>query len=152
VSAYDILVAFILFIVAFSILNGIWVKNFNGALGSIELTEMESKALQAVNSLLKSGGYPVDWGTSDVEVIGLAGKKNSVDGGKLALFTSMDYDSARDKLKLGGYDFLFVFDALGSSDDVNFGSLPANNQTVVSLKRAVEFEGGEAFVYFKVFR
>ena len=154
VSIYDILMAFILFIFAFSILNGVWTKNYEGALDNIEFTEMESKALQAVNSLLKTRGFPGDWSESDVEVIGLAYKKNSVDEGKLALFSSMDYNAAKEKLKLGSYDFVFVFDAPGSVDDVNLvppGGIPGG-ANVVSLKRIVEFNGGDSVVYFKVFK
>lgn len=151
-SLYDLMMAFMLFLIAFSLLNSVWTKNYASALDSLSMSEMESKTLQALNVLLKTQGYPKNWNSSNVEIIGLAERKNSISETKLDAFTSMDYSTAKEKLKLGQYDFRFEFDAQGEENDVNFGLEPGSEKNVVSLKRIVEFNGGSVIVYFKVFK
>jgi hypothetical protein len=90
-------------------------------------------------------------GDVNVELIGLAKKENVLDEERLMAFASMNYDSAVKLLSLGNYDFRFELYAKNSADDLNVGMPIDNNSTVVSLRRAVKYKGGEATVIFKVF-
>ncbi|MFH1234439.1 MAG: hypothetical protein V1493_02400 [Candidatus Diapherotrites archaeon] len=155
VSFYDFLIAMMLFMIAFTVLNGVWVNNYANATGMFAMNDMESRTLQALNSLIKTKGYPENWNAGNVEIIGLASKKNAIDEAKLAQFRLMAYDDIKEKLKLEGYDFNFEFYAQNPADDFNiFSSSPSisSNPNIISLARAVEFKGGSAVVQFKVFR
>ncbi|MCX6802652.1 MAG: hypothetical protein NT067_06100 [Candidatus Diapherotrites archaeon] len=155
VSFYDFLIAVMLFMIAFTVLNGIWTNNYSNATGMLAMNDMESRTLQALSALVKTPGYPESWTGSNVEIIGLCSKKNTVEETKLEQFKSMtesSYATVKDKLKLTGYDFNFEFIAQNPADNFSVGSMPSSGKNIISLARAVEFKGGSAIVQFKVFR
>ncbi|MEM0359871.1 MAG: hypothetical protein QXK06_00860 [Candidatus Diapherotrites archaeon] len=149
-SFYDFLIGIMVFLLAFTILNTIWTINYRNATGTIATTEMEAKSLQALNALLKTKGYPENWNPSNVEIIGLCSKKNTIDETKLAAFLALDYQTAKTKMKLEGYDFYFEFKSQGLT--TTLGVPPTPEKNTVSLKRLVEFKGENAIVEFKTFR
>jgi hypothetical protein len=151
VSAYDIFAAVFLFMLAFITLRGIWLNSIESAERAQALIEMKMKTMQAIDSLLKTTGYPNNWDGGNVELIGLAQKENVLSRKKMLQFAALDYGSARELLQLGNYDFRFELHAKNSADDLNVGMAVDNNSTVVSLKRTVEYGGAEASVLFKVF-
>lgn len=156
VAFYDFLIAVMIFLLAFAVLNGIWSNNYSNATGMLAMNDMESKTLQALNAMIKTQGDPAAWtGIGDVNIIGLASKKNAIDETKLAQFKAMtgaSYAAVKDKLKLAGYDFNFEFIAQNPAENFSIGRMPSDGNNIISLARAVEFKGGSAIVQFKVFR
>lgn len=157
VSFYDFLIAIMLFMIAFTVLNGVWANNYSNATGMLAMNDMESRTLQALSALVKTPGYPENWDAGNVEILGLCSKKNAIDETKLAQFKAMAenpalYSTVKEKLKLTGYDFNFEFIAQDPADNFSVGSMPSSGKNIISLARAVEFKGGSAVVQFKVFR
>jgi len=151
VESYDIVVALVLFMFIFVTLRGIWIGNLNSLESEQRNVEMRLKADQAVNSIIRIRGFPENWDSENVELIGLAEKKNVLKEESLQEFAAIEYGTAKELLKLGGYDFNFTLHAKDTSNNFAAGMPVDNNSSIVSLKRIVKYKGAEASVVFKVF-
>ena len=151
VSSIDLMVASILFILIFISIRGIWVSNTQAAQESFFFSEMQLKSEAALDSLVKTQGYPEQWSASNVELIGLADKPLVLSETKVKNFVLMDYNKALSLLALGNYDFNFSIVSSNPSDSVSFGRSVSANTFSVGLKRVVNYKGVEASVFIKVF-
>lgn len=152
ISSYDALAALFLFLLAFTTLRGTWLGNLEVAENELEYNDMRSKAIQAIDSLVKTKGSPSDWNSENVELIGLAEKPSVLSESKLREFSSMSYTTVKELLWLGNYDFRFELYAAEPSKDLNVGMPVDGNSTIVSLRRTINYLGGQGLVVFKVFK
>ncbi len=153
ISSYDIFIAFIGFILIFSFLGFIWNQNFFNAIEKMRIIEKQLMANQAVDVLIKSSGTPGNWETdpSSVEVIGLASKKNVLSQRKLEEFEQLDYAVAREKLKIGPYDFQLELKTGNATEDKTIGLTPPATTAVIVLRRNSIYKGADSNVFFKLF-
>lgn len=154
VASYDILMSFVGFILIFSFVLFLWNQNFTKAFGQQEIIQKQLKANQALDVLIKSKGYPLNWETNpgNVEVIGLASKENVLSQKKVDAFSKLAYDNAREKLKLGPYDFQFDLNTGNPADNKSIGISPPSTEAVIVLQRAVIYKGVDSNVFFKLFK
>jgi len=151
VSSYDVLVAIIIFLMMFIVLKQIPMNNLTEAIDDFSYNEMRLYSQQAMDSMLKTNGYPTNWAAGDVEIIGLAQKQNILDEEKVTEFLLLDYGDARNMLALGKYDFNFLVDSVDDSKDFSFGVNIQENKEVIVIERVVYY-GGEANAKLYVFK
>jgi hypothetical protein len=151
VSSIDVLVSAVIFVLIFVSLRGVWIQNIGEAEGNFYFSELQLKSESALDSLVKTQGFPLDWTISNVEIIGLADKPLVLSAAKVANFSSMDYNTARNIIGLGSYDFRMDIIAESPADNISIGKTLDANVFVYSVKRTVVYKGGIADVSFKVF-
>lgn len=151
VSSVDLLVSILLFLMIFFALRGIWVNGTSTLLSDYETFNMRTNANNAINVLLNTSGYPKNWTVQNVELIGLAKKSFILEEQKVDLFSQMDYETAREKMGLGGYDFYFDLNSKYPHERIFIGKNIDSNTKVYSTNRTVVYKGGEASVVFAVF-
>ena len=151
VSSYDVLIALIIFLLMFTILRQLPISNLSEAVNEFSYSEMRIYSQQAIDSMLKTNGYPTNWAAGDVEIIGLAQKQNILDEEKVTEFLLLDYGDARNMLALGKYDFNFLVDSVDDSKDFSFGVNIQEDKEVIVIERVVYY-GGEANAKLYVFK
>jgi len=154
VSTYDFFIAMILFLFLFLTLNFVWMQNTVSAEENREQGNIQFRALQAIDSMLKTRGWPPNWelDPAGVKTIGLAEEKGKIDSEKLAAFQSMDYTDSKNALGIADLNYFFEFDANGTADDFNKGNPVPVNVIGLTIQRMVQFKGEKAIVRFNVFR
>jgi len=106
------------------------------------LDEIETTALAVSDSLIRTGGLPEDWNTTNVNIIGLAQEENVLDPEKVSYFLSMgssNYNLTKNILT-GKYDFFFSMTDLNGTSYGTIGSVPAD-RTVVPVERYCSYKG-----------
>jgi len=151
VSGYDVLIAIIIFLLMFAILRQIPISNLTNAIDDVSYNEMRIYSQQAMDSMLKTNGYPIDWDASNVEIIGLSERPNIIDSEKVSQLLLLDYDIAQDLLALGKYDFNLMIDSVDNSKDFSYGVSIPNDKEVIVIERVVYY-GGEANATLYVFK
>lgn len=61
--------------------------------------------VSATDSLILGKGYPENWNSSNVEVLGLASSPNRLDENKIESFLNLGYEEIKQKLGIGNKDF-----------------------------------------------
>lgn len=151
VSSIDVVLATVIFIMIFVFMRGVWIQNIENAQNEFSFSEMQLKSQQAIDSLVKTGGYPSNWSSSNVELLGLAEKPLVLSSLKVAAFSSFDYNKSRYLLGLGNYDFSIKISSQTPSNSVSFGTAPDINRFVFSIRRVVLYKGEKADVIFNVY-
>ncbi|MDO8647382.1 MAG: hypothetical protein Q7R70_03130 [Candidatus Diapherotrites archaeon] len=151
----DLAFGVFLFLLLFAFIYSQWQTNISVASQESDFEELSSRALMSCDSLVSSAGTPANWfllsSADDINTIGIARKKRSLDDRKLSRFLSLDYNVSQQKLKLSGFDFYFhLFNSNGI--DFNYGVSPDSNKVVVSLRRIVDYQGVESIVDCSVYR
>lgn len=95
----------------------------------MELDEMERLALSISDALVRTGGSPGGWNSTDVKSIGLASSENVLDAAKVSEFLSMDYNKTKAVLS-GGRDFYF---GLRDLNGTGYGSLGNKSRGEVAI-------------------
>ncbi|MFH1255850.1 MAG: hypothetical protein V1494_01025 [Candidatus Diapherotrites archaeon] len=152
--AVDLVIATIIFAIIVFTLLGIGEENVGAINEKVELNEIHSRAEGALMQLVEGNGNPENWEgipAAQVQEIGLAEKRLEVDEKKLNALKNFGYDGARTLLEINPYDFFFDVNAL-SGEYVFAGLPPIADATIVSIKRAVTYKGGEAVATIKVYR
>ena len=143
-----------LFVLLFAFIYSQWQSNLSVASQESFFEELSGRSSMACDSLLSTQGSPHDWfllsNQNDINAIGLSKKKRVVDERKLSRFLSLDYEFARQKLRLSEFDFFFNLNSQGI--DYNFGVFPDANAEIISLRRVVDFKGVESIVDCVVYR
>jgi len=152
ISSIDLLAAILLFLLIFFSLRNIWLDNLSSGLNDLEKFEMQVLSNEATDSLLKTPGYPLNWTSANVELIGLTDKENVINEKKLLLFKSIPYETAKTKLGLGKFEFSFDLTSTNPIYNQHIGANVDSNSTIFSITRIVSYKGGEGNVVFKVFK
>jgi hypothetical protein len=152
ISSIDLLIAILLFALIFFSLRGAWLDTIDSALKDSDAFEMQVLSSEAMDSLIKTPGFPTNWNSTNVELIGLAEKENVLNEKKVLAFEAISYETAKTKLGLGKYDFSFDINSINPSNNITIGQVVDSNSIIISIKRVVTYKGGEASVTFKVFK
>lgn len=151
----EFVIAILVVILLFLFLQTTWRQNFDRWNAEQVFLRMEDRGHDLADTLVETQGYPPDWNSVGVQIIGLASVKNTLDGNKVALFRQMvqsDYNFTRHQMKFSEYEFWIEIDSENDSLDVNIGKNPGISSSVVSLSRLVSYEKtGTVFRLF-VFR
>jgi len=151
VSSIDALLAILIFVLVLGSIRTIWVENITAADKSSSLTEINLSAQQALDVLTKTQGFPTNWNSDNVFIIGLADKPNVLSTSKVNAFESLSYESTKEKLSLQKYDYSFDINSTNPSYNKHIGASTDGN-TLVQLTKRVIYNGGEAIVTLKVFK
>jgi len=144
--AIDMTIAmFILFLVLAGLL-GVWTNNLEVINEEEIVRELNRKASQTMEVLIRTPGSPDNWDTltiTEVTSIGLASSDRVIDEDKLNTFKNFtaNYDQVREKLKLGAFHYFFTMEG---ADDVNAGLSTTADAYAVTVSRIVNYKGEEA--------
>ena len=139
IASMDILAALFGFLLILVFIISLWTLYLNRLDDSVATRRLQLSAFQAVDTLLRSTGTPVDWenNPNTSEVIGLASPFGSIDQKKLSAFMSLGYNSTVTLLKIKSFYYNFsIFNLNGTL--LNSTGLKQNGtEQVVSVNRLV---------------
>ncbi|UCD03227.1 MAG: hypothetical protein JSV63_01150 [Candidatus Aenigmatarchaeota archaeon] len=127
-----------------ALLSAIFAWNYISA-DTVEnrmLKELQLKAFELSDSLIRTPGIPAVWNDSTVQVIGLAYSDNILDENKVKEFVGMDYSVAASMLDINPYEFYFeVKDINGTVYENSTVPLSASASTIVPIERYAVYNG-----------
>lgn len=143
-SADFVASAVIFFTVLFLV---IFVWNYSNVQSaeSLELKQIQTTAIETSDSMIRTGGLPDNWDSSNVRVIGLADDENILNKAKVISFINVPYSQAR-ALLTGKYNFYFELTYVNgtiikdSGNNLTAGLQPLNERFVVPIDRYVVYE------------
>lgn len=163
--ALDFFFALMVFVLVLSAMTAMIDSNAKSSLEKRRASELNSKAVQTIDMLVRTSGQPNNWekkGTDEITAIGLAKRDLVIDDAKTSKFVewagayeSADYNRAK-SLLLIGYDYYFcikdsagqVVRETGKPADI---SLTWGNMTAVNVKRIVNFNGDEGIAELTIY-
>ncbi len=119
--------------------------------------EMESKAVTLSDSLIRTSGFPKEWNSSDVQIIGLADDENILNETKILQLVSMPYDTIRATMGIMNYNFYLGVRYLNDTVIIMNGtalecgedpSLYPNSTMIVPIERFMLFDHKVASLMF----
>ena len=128
---------------------------------NIASQDINVKALQISDLLVKSSGEPSNWedDTSKLNTPGLASRDRSLHISKITEFLDLDYNLTKEKFNVENLDFYFALRELNGNlveineEDVKKGLNPGLNATnVVTIKRIVLYGGEEKHAEFTLWK
>lgn len=142
----DFALSAVIFFLALGIMVFAWNYTTIQAQESLLVSDLENSAILVSDFLARDPGYPQDWNTSNVQVIGLASSENILNPGKIQSFLNMSYSKAKILLSIGDYEFHFEVLYMNSTliNGLSFGSQPTNAEAVVPIERPVLYQGSPA--------
>lgn len=152
---FDLFFALLGLFAMFIILTGVWNANYSIGAEELHAQDVRVRTLQAMNSLVKSQGDPADWNSDpdNANAIGLALADGSISPVRLDAFNSMDYDTAKEKLGLEGYDYYLEVNGLKHSYNVTSGlDFDSNGVYVFSSRRLALLDGNSVELLLKVWK
>ncbi len=152
IVSVDLLLSCVIFAALLFFLYQTWLGNLQEWQRFWERTELEERAVGETGVLLGSAGFPADWTASDVNVVGLAIRPQVLNPKKLVELASMDYNTTKQKMNIGAFDFGIELVSARGSFDRNIGLLPFGNSKAVSIERKVLVGGEDAVFTFKLFK
>ena len=147
------MIAAAVFIILITIIMGTWEIYKIRLASRLEYDQMSIRNFQAMDSLIRSPGMPLNWeeivatDINTVQSFGLADSDHRVSEEKVLAFMSIvspdspdlqdNVTVLKDKLNIGQYGFLLRLE----NDRVNYsyGSKPSNEDSSVSTSRVVTF-------------
>jgi len=113
----------------------------------IGATDLQVKAFQVTDLLVKSTGNPGAWenNISSAAVIGLAESDRVLDRNKVEAFANISHNEGVKLLNLGDYNYYFEI------KDVNGGNLP-NGDVKFNVERYVSYEGSDEIFKFTLWK
>ena len=107
VWSFDFIASVTIFFMVLMVLFFVWEYTTLQNNDQIVFNDMESTALDTIDTMIRVRGFPEQWDSSNVEVLGLASEENVLNESKLLEFVSMDYYNSRRVLGILGYGFYF---------------------------------------------
>ena len=147
VSSFDIIISVIIFTIIFVALRGIVLSNITSTSNNLSYNEMQIITQQAIEGLTETYGYPKDWNTSSVELIGLEKYPGVLDTTKVTALFSMDYNKVSTLLALGKYEYHLTIKT--STKNYSLGS--DIGAIKITQKRIMDLGGEKADVTLAVF-
>jgi hypothetical protein len=119
--------------------------------------EMESKAVSLSDSFIRTSGYPEEWNSSNVQIIGMADEENVLNETKILQVVGMPYDTIRATMGIMNYNFYLGIRYLNETvinmngTDLECGldpSLYSNSTMIVPIERFMLFDHKVASLLF----
>ena len=158
--AIDFLFAVLIFLLLLNAALSLWSSNSKSFEKEALLSELNARASQTIDLLIRDSGTPSDWEKrtiDDTAMIGLAATDRVLDEEKVAKFTEWtktgngfwgeDYNKVRQKMLLSS-DFYFRLSSEGETVLAATAEAPTELQNewwVINVKRIVNY-GGEAAI------
>ena len=121
---------------------------FNEAL---EYEDMMVKAFQVSDVLVGTQGYPLNWNSTNVDVIGLAESDRIISNDKLTRFSNITDAGVKSAFSLAPYNFEFVLEKADGTELFSKGS-SFNGNKAVNAERIVLYQENEAIVKFTLWK
>jgi len=143
----EFLLAYLIFSLVLVLAFYLWNTTTADIIESKNRYEIEDKAVESAEKLLRTRGIPADWSVGDVESIGLASESRILDSGKVLDFvilmnsSNSNYENNKWLLGIGKYDFYFNLTYInGSTMSINdtlcsAGRKAVNETSMITVRR-----------------
>ena len=137
VFSSDFIIGLFLFLIAI-VMFEMFYTNLSAEIGDYKIrSDLHSKANSISETLVTSPGFPEDWNSSNVEIIGLF-DSGLVNLTKFDRMKELEYYAMKNKLGLGGYNlYVHITNSTGSAlNDYAYGiKEDGNAEQVFYVKR-----------------
>jgi hypothetical protein len=161
IISIDLIISVIIFIILISFVF-LTISRYQTSINeNIASQDINVKALQISDLLVKSSGEPSNWedDVSKLNTIGLASRDRSLHISKITEFLELDYNLTKEKFNVETFDFYFALKELNGAlveiddDNIEKGlSAGLNATNVVTIKRIVLYGGNEKRVEFTLWK
>ena len=136
----DLVVAVFIFLFLVLLVFSMWSFQNMRLQDNLNFEDMQVKAFQISNILVKSKGTPTDWENNytTAEMVGLAEQDRILSKVKVTNFTKMPYSNVSTLLKLGKYNTSLNISDLDGNTVTSFGN-KTSGKNVVEIKRFVRY-------------
>ena len=111
-----------------------------------DYSDMTNKAFQISNYLVKADGFPDDWNSSDVKIIGLADSDRVLSSDKINLLIDTPLNKTTDIFKTYKYNFSIIIVDIDGIVLHNYGYSKNNPKKSVSIRRYVNYNNEESIL------
>ncbi len=167
----EFLIAFMIFLIAVILMISIWSNQTSDILLVEKRINLEESGVEASEKLLRTGGEPFFWNSSNVSSFGLANESRELMVDKILSFVELTRDNLTGHcsggsnyecnlylLGMGGNQFLFNLTDLGGATlnlanvSAVSGRPPENVTESVTITRTAILDGDIVRLYFTVWR
>jgi hypothetical protein len=151
----DIMFGVFIFSVILAMMISFYGTNLENTQKQQLQTDLETKAFQTIDQLIRFKGKPNNWNEltiNEVNLFGIAKRDRIIDENKLSKLSSLaitDYNTVKQKLNIGQYDFLLELQGI---DNVSIGITPISEATIVVVRRIANYRGQEANVQLSLYK
>jgi hypothetical protein len=119
----------------------------------VNYKEMQIKAFQTADLLIKSKGVPVNWeeNPTNIDVIGLAASDRNLSTEKVSAFLNASYNITLKSLGIELYNFYFRLKDLNGTEIAEYRNASASNKSIINIQRLVLYENKIDFFVFGLF-
>ena len=147
----DLLVAISVFIVLVISINIAWDYYSLKINDDAVYSDMFIRASQISETLVTSKGYPINWNSTNVEIIGLALTDRNLSESQIGNFTALSTSTVKDLLKIALYNFTFQLTYLNSTPIALYGD--SGNATIsTNSRRVVLYKNESAILNFNIWK
>ena len=133
--SFDFAVSFFIFFLALVPMLFLWNYVNVQQLDQRYLDEIQIKALDVSDSLVRTAGVPADWNATTVRSVGLADEENVLNATKVNYLLSMNYNTLK-SIMTDEHDFSLTITDLNGTVYGNIGISPANETAVPVVRYA----------------
>ena len=150
----DLFIALFIFLLLVSTIIFIWNRYSTRFNEDLEYKDMQLKALEISDLLIKTQGYPENWelDPSSVDILGLASSDRVLSEEKInALILNITYQNATMFLGLPTYDFYLRLSYLNGTMIQDYG-LSSTSELSVSVKRIVSYKNEKVIFETRIWK
>ena len=151
----DLIASVVVFLLVFFFLYQSYFLNLDRFKNEQALQQIQNKTVQQADLYVNSPGYPVEWNAQSVEIVGLSFEPGVLDWSKVVTLQQMalaDYNSAKSRMDLNGFEFRIDIDSNNNALDTNFGADINAYRNVFASQRIVTIGGDYAEFRLSLFR
>lgn len=149
IFSYDVLLTILVFVSIIALFNSVYNQVYSRIYDRESLNMAENVIQGTVDQLVEYLGYPVNWTTADVQILGLARADRDIDSGKVQNFISLansSYNATREKLGLFAYNFKMSLSYLNGTVYASTASAPQGDNVFV-MKRLCALDGSTEVIF-----
>ena len=152
IASIDLFVALTIWAVLLLLIVLSWNLNNNDIIERLEFDSMASRAFQISDTLIKDRGFPSNWNSGNVSIIGFAAEDRILSQEKVSAFTNLSYNASREIFKAYGENFYFALRNLTGENITSSGMQPAGSRRAVSVMRYVLYNNETAVMEFTLWK
>ncbi len=148
IAIMDLFLAVAIFTIIIVIVGIVWNTQTKRFEGSIAQNNMQIKAFQATDLLVKNAGVKTEWeeNLTVLEILGLSTNDRTISEAKVSNFTSLNYDLVRQLLNIQDYEFYFrLLDDEGVLI-MSSGKTPIATTVSIAVRRFVHYKNNPAIL------
>jgi hypothetical protein len=116
-----------------------------------EYNNMLMKSFQVSDILVKSAGYPLDWNSGNVKVIGLASGDRNLSMNKTNMFINLSINKTKSIFQTERYNFYFSLKRINGTNITSYGNYPSGKK-IVNIRRYVLYNNESAVFDFSIWK